>query len=79
MNTAQTSEPVAGRTHALEVGQFNPTRVTYDDVFDVAFAIYESADLPIRFMRQLTQLPGKLGRYDLMGMNATLIQLFDAP
>jgi hypothetical protein len=63
------ANPGSGRrpSHALEVRQFNPTRVADDDVFDVAFAIDESADLPIRFMRQFTQLPGKLGRYDLRG------------
>ncbi len=79
MHETQTAKPIARDAHTLEIGQFNSARISDDDVFHVALAIDERADLPIRFMRKLAKLPRKFRRHNLVRRNAARVQLLYSP
>jgi hypothetical protein len=53
MDATQSAKPITGDPDALEIGQFNASRVAHNHVFDVAFPIYQGANLSIGFMREL--------------------------
>ena len=76
VQTAQSAKASFADTHALEVGQNDAARVPDDDVFDVAVAIDERADLPVDFVRNFRKLAGKFLRDNLSRRDASFIELF---
>src|SRR5438045_6644888 len=79
VDASQTAEAITCHAHALEIGQLNAPRIADNDVFDVAFAVDERANLAISFMGEFAKLSSKLRSQNLTRRNASLIQLFDPP
>jgi hypothetical protein len=79
MYTAKTPKAIRGNARALQIRKFDSPCISDDHVFDIAFPVYQYADLPIGFEGQLAKLPRKLGRDDLVWRDATGIELLDTP
>jgi hypothetical protein len=77
MQAAQAIEPRLPQTRTIQHGQDDLRRIADDDVFNVAFAIDEHADLPTDFMRDLCQLAREFRRNNLSGRYAALVELFE--
>ena len=63
MNATQAAETTAGNTDTLEVRQLDAAVVAHHHIFDVSFAIDQSADLAPRLMGQLGDLLRSKSRY----------------
>jgi hypothetical protein len=50
---AQSAETLRADARALQVGPLDAARVADDDIFDVALAVDERADLAARLVRKL--------------------------
>ena len=79
MNAAQSAKSTRSDAHAFEVRKLDAFVVADHHVLNVALAIYERANLPSCFMRELTQLSSEFRSNNLIGRYAPGIQLFDAP
>jgi hypothetical protein len=74
----QPVEPRLAKTRPILCGKDDLRGIPDDDVLDVPFAIDEDADLAPNFVRNLRQLPGELGRDDLVRRNASLVDLLQS-
>src|SRR5260370_22390718 len=79
VHASQAPKAIAGDAHALEIGHLDLSRIADNHIFNIAFAVDQRADLAIGFMRKLAQLPCEFRSDNLMGRNAALIQLLNAP
>jgi len=70
VNAAQTAKAVCGDARSFQVRQFDTSRITDDDIFDITFTVNERADLPACFVREFGELSRKLGRDDLLWRDA---------
>src|SRR5262249_27997682 len=62
----------------LQVRQYDPARVSDDNVFHITAPVDEHADLSANFTRNLSKMSSKLLSHDLAGMNAPLVELLQA-
>ena len=67
---AQAALAGAGAAH---VGQLEAARVADDHRLDVALAVEEHADLAVRLVRDLAEVPRQLGRDDRAGVDAAAV------
>jgi hypothetical protein len=78
MHAAQAAKTVCRDARAFQIRQLNSPRIADDDIFDVAFAVNQRADLSPRLKRKLRQLSRKLRRHNLVRRDAARVELFDA-
>ena len=78
VDAAQAAEAVGRDALAAEVRQLDPLRVADRDVFDVAFAVNEDADLSAGLVREFGELARELGRDDPLRRNAPRVEFLDA-
>ena len=78
VNTAQSPKSVFRHAGAAKVRHLDLLRGADHDVFDLALAIEQHADLPARLMAQLGHLPGKLRRDDRIRRDTSCRQFLDA-
>jgi len=78
VHATQPAKALWPSTHAPKIGQLDAMRVSDDDVFDVAFAVHERADLTARLMRQFGNLTREFRRDDLLRRDPPLVELGDA-
>ena len=76
MQAAQAVETRLAQTRTIQHGQYDLRRIADDDVFDVAFAINEYADLSSDFVRDFSQLSRQFSGDDFGGGDAALIEFF---
>ncbi|MGB7921796.1 MAG: hypothetical protein WCF57_00995, partial [Pyrinomonadaceae bacterium] len=79
VHAAQAAKAIRRHARPFQIGQLNPPRIPDHDVFDVAFAVDERADLAARLVREFRQLACELRRHDLVRRDAARIEFFDAP
>jgi hypothetical protein len=78
VDAAQSAKAVFGDACSFQVGEFNAPRIADDNVFDVAFAVNQDADLPSCFVREFGELARKFWRNDLLWRDAPRVEFFDA-
>ncbi|MFN7926930.1 MAG: hypothetical protein U0Y68_03125 [Blastocatellia bacterium] len=76
--TAQAVEARFGQTRARLRGQHDARGIADDDVFDVAFAINQHADLPFDFVRNLSHLPRQFLRRNFRWWHAARSEFFES-
>ena len=78
MQATKAAKAIDGNTNALEVRKLDASVITYHNVFNVAAAINKRTDLSPCFMGQLSELPRKFRRQNLVRSNSPGVELFDA-
>src|SRR5687768_1236641 len=78
VHATQAAKATRCYTGTLKIGKLDPPRIPHDHILDISLAIHQNADLPSRFMGQLSQLPREFRRNNLMWRNASRIKLLYA-
>lgn len=78
MHEAQAAKAIRRHARALKIGKLYPARIADHNIFNIAFAVNERANLPAGFMGKLGQVSGKLRRHNLVRRDATRVKFFDA-
>ncbi len=78
VDAAQAAEAFGADARAAQVGPLDAASVADDDVFDVAFAVDQCAELAAGFVREFGQLARELRRDDLLRRDAARVELLNA-